>query len=249
MNLRNPGGWPSFKCRQRPSFRCRLTSGYERHYLTFYSGFTVISRDLISTRGNQTAEGVGFEPTVPLPVHQLSGLANSATLAPLRFWRTRNAIPLPTPSGARLPSRFRRSLVQAGWLPLANSLPGPLQKCCWNRCKTSVGRRVNTTAVGKPATLGVIVVSGCVIHVEEGPRRNWGSFPSPAFGGLCRLKPALQAVVAVALKGVVRSAGLSARGSRLKPALQAVSAVNEVRAVRFRPPLGGRCRLVSGAER
>jgi len=27
---------------------------------------------------------VGFEPTVPLPVHQLSGLANSATLAPLR---------------------------------------------------------------------------------------------------------------------------------------------------------------------
>ena len=30
------------------------------------------------------AEGVGFEPTVPLPVHQLSGLANSATLAPLR---------------------------------------------------------------------------------------------------------------------------------------------------------------------
>ena len=32
----------------------------------------------------QEAEGVGFEPTVPLPVHQLSGLANSATLAPLR---------------------------------------------------------------------------------------------------------------------------------------------------------------------
>ena len=27
---------------------------------------------------------MGFEPTVPLPVHQLSGLANSATLAPLR---------------------------------------------------------------------------------------------------------------------------------------------------------------------
>ncbi len=30
------------------------------------------------------AEKVGFEPTVPLPVHHLSRVANSTTLAPLR---------------------------------------------------------------------------------------------------------------------------------------------------------------------
>ena len=39
------------------------------------------------------AEGVGFEPTVPLPVHQLSGLANSATLAPLRVSAERRMLP------------------------------------------------------------------------------------------------------------------------------------------------------------
>ena len=41
----------------------------------------------------QPAEGVGFEPTVPLPVHQLSGLANSATLAPLRVLVDRECYP------------------------------------------------------------------------------------------------------------------------------------------------------------
>ena len=30
MTLQYPGGWPSFKCRQRPSFRCRLTDGPRR---------------------------------------------------------------------------------------------------------------------------------------------------------------------------------------------------------------------------
>ena len=45
----------------------------------------MIFRDQIGAPEPPPAEGVGFEPTVPLPVHQLSGLANSATLAPLRL--------------------------------------------------------------------------------------------------------------------------------------------------------------------
>ena len=49
-----------------------------------------------------SAEGVGFEPTVPLPVHQLSGLANSATLAPLRVsGGTQNATPATGPVHTR----------------------------------------------------------------------------------------------------------------------------------------------------
>ncbi len=44
------------------------------------------------------AERVGFEPTVPLLVHELSKLARSATLTPLRvilafpFWRDGKSI-------------------------------------------------------------------------------------------------------------------------------------------------------------
>ena len=77
-----------------PRIRREPPSGYESQYITIYSWVTAICRERIGTPGHpQPAEGVGFEPTVPLPVHQLFGLANSATLAPLRVPAERRMLP------------------------------------------------------------------------------------------------------------------------------------------------------------
>ena len=62
-------------------------------------------------------------------------------LHPSGFRRTRNAIPLPAASAAELWFRFRIAPGQSGLAPLANSLLGPLQKCCWIRCRTVVDER------------------------------------------------------------------------------------------------------------
>ena len=59
------------------------------------------------------AEGVGFEPTVPLPVHQLSGLANSATLAPLRVPAERGMLPRYGSGGHEGCGSGNRNLAQA----------------------------------------------------------------------------------------------------------------------------------------
>ena len=77
------------------------------------------------------AEGVGFEPTVPLPVHQLSGLANSATLAPLRVPAERGMLPRSRPGrhegcrhGAAIFRRQIRAAVQAPALHFFVNLRG-----------------------------------------------------------------------------------------------------------------------------
>ena len=51
MTLQYPGGWPSFKCRQRPSSRCRLTKEaggtLRAHLLCKRSRNELIERDPI----------------------------------------------------------------------------------------------------------------------------------------------------------------------------------------------------------
>src|SRR5712692_11213084 len=92
------------------------------------------------------AEGVGFEPTVQLPVHGISSAAPSATRPPLRvrIWRRGEDL---NPRGTCAPIRFRVGRLQPGSATpprlMSRSLPQLTQvpKCSrWARESPSLER-------------------------------------------------------------------------------------------------------------
>ncbi len=106
--------------KQRSCEKCFISRGMRR--------FLSPKRKKLSPRGQLLlAERVGFEPTVPLPVHWFSRPAHSATLSPLR--------PFSFPKG-----RVYRTLQPAATLTHRNRSSGSENQAKWNAVPSQNGQ-------------------------------------------------------------------------------------------------------------
>ena len=147
---------------------------------------------------------MGFEPTVPLPVHQLSGLANSATLAPLRV----AADPECYPDAGRL---SRRVAGSASDVARRDRSAANLRIRCSGRCKSAAGivaerwlrsGAISLRACGPRAGLRSAFPSRTALRMNGGVRFRC------ALAQRCRPEAGAPSRRAMRLGSETRSAGL-----------------------------------------